>query len=73
MEPIRIIFTAIAVILIILILIQQKNSSLGSMMGQDAGDEMVQTRRGSDKILHTTTIALAVVFAGLGLWMMIAA
>ncbi len=67
----QIIFTAIAVLLIIIILLQQKSSALGSMMGQDSGDEIVQTRRGADKFLHQITIILALAFSGLGIYMMV--
>ena len=60
-------FTVVAVLFIIVVLMQQKNSTLGSMMGGDAGDEMVQTRRGADKWLHRITVALAIILVGGGL------
>ena len=66
----QIFFAIISVLLIIVILLQQKNSSLGSMMGQDAGDEMVQTRRGAEKFLHQATIVLAILFAAGGIYFM---
>jgi preprotein translocase subunit SecG len=33
-------------------------------MGQDAGDEMVQTRRGAELVLHRASILLAVLLLG---------
>ena len=63
-------FAIVSILLVGVILLQQKNSSLGSMMGGDAGDEMAQTRRGADKFLHILTIALAVLFVGGGLYAM---
>lgn len=65
-----VIYSILAFLLITVILLQQKNSSLGSMMGSDAGDEMAQTRRGTDKFLHNATIVLSLLFAlgGIG-WM----
>ena len=63
----QIFFTIVSVLLVLVILLQQKSSSLGSMMGADSGDEMVQTRRGADRFLHLATIALALAFAGGGL------
>lgn len=66
----QIFFTVVSVLLVIVILLQQKSSALGSMMGADSGDEMVQTRRGADRVLHYATITLAFLFAGGGLAMM---
>lgn len=63
MEPFTIFMIAISIVLIGVILIQQKSSSLGGMAGQDAGEEIAQTRRGAERILHQLTILLAVVFA----------
>lgn len=63
-------FIAISVLLIIVILLQQKSSSLGSMMGGDAGEEIVQTRRGADKFLYRATVILGVVFVGGGIYSM---
>ncbi len=57
-------FGIVCVLLVIVILLQQKNSSLGSMMGGDAGDEIAQTRRGADKFLHQATVTLGCLFAG---------
>ncbi len=67
----QIFFTTISVLLVVVILLQQKSSSLGSMMGADSGDELVQTRRGADKILHQATVALALAFSIGGIYAMI--
>ena len=64
------IYAVIAVLLIATILLQQKNSSLGSMMGQDAGDEIAQTRRGAEMFLHRCSIVFAVLFLGGGIFAM---
>jgi len=42
------------------------------MMGGDSGgEEMVQTRRGADKFLYRATLALAILFAGAGIYAMV--
>jgi protein translocase SecG subunit len=61
----------VSILLIGVILLQQKNSSLGAMAGQDAGEEMAQTRRGAEKFLHQMTIALAILFAVGGIYAML--
>ena len=66
----QIYFSTVSILLIIAILIQQKNSSLGSMMGGDGGDEIVQTRRGADKFLHHATVFLGTLFVGGGIYAM---
>ena len=60
----------LAVLLVISILLQQKESSLGSMAGQDRGEEIAKTRWGFESFLHNFTIILAVLFAAGGLWVM---
>jgi protein translocase SecG subunit len=57
-------YAIVAVLFIVSVIMQQKNSSLGSFMGQDAGDEMVQTRRGAELVLHRASILLAVLLLG---------
>jgi len=63
----EIFFALVSVLFIITVVLQQKNSGLGSMMGQDAGDEIVQTRRGAEVFLHRASIVLAVLFFGGGI------
>ena len=67
----KIFFTAVSVLLIVSIILQQKNSSLGSFMGQDAGDEIVQTRRGAEVFLHRASIVLSVLFLAGGMYKML--
>lgn len=54
----------ICVTLIGVVLLQTRNSGLGSTFG---GDSIYKTRRGLDKTLHQLTIGLAVLFAVLSL------
>lgn len=61
MSPFTIVMIVLAILLIGVILLQQKSSSLGAMAG-DTGDEIAQTRRGADQLLHRLTIVLAVIF-----------
>ncbi len=51
-----------ALILTILILLQQKGSGLGQVFG--GSSNVYATRRGLDKILHTLTIVISVLFFG---------
>jgi len=66
----KIFFLVVPILFILCVLLQQKNSTLGSMMGGSAGDEIAQTRRGADKFLHFTTIFLAALFLGGGIYKM---
>lgn len=56
--PIQIV---ISVLLIAVILIQQKGSGLGSAFGGESGN-LYSTKRGVEKILFYATIVLAVAF-----------
>ncbi len=51
-----------AFLFITVVLMQQKNSSLGSMMGADSDEDIVKTRRGAEQFLHTFTVVLAFLF-----------
>jgi preprotein translocase subunit SecG len=53
----------LAVLLIILVLIQQKGSGLGSLFGGD--DTVYRTKRGAEKVIFIATIVIAVLFFGL--------
>ena len=62
---INIVQIVISFLLIISIVLQARGSGLGSAFG---GESMVfRTKRGIEKILHTTSIILAVIFLGLSL------
>jgi len=66
----NIFFITVSVLFIIVILLQQKNSTLGSMMGGSSGDEIAQTRRGADKFLHKSTIILSLMLFGGAIYVM---
>jgi protein translocase SecG subunit len=51
----------IAILLAVSILLQHKNSSMGSMAGEDT--ENFSTKRGAEKVLHNASVVLAVLFA----------
>lgn len=55
----------LAILLIAVILMQQKGSGLGSAFGSDAG--MIGSLRGVDKRLFQITIILAILFFGVAL------
>lgn len=51
----------LAVVLIVLILMQQSDASLGAAFGSD--DSSIQrTRRGAERIVFMTTVGIAVLF-----------
>ena len=54
-----------AILLIILILIQNKGTGMGSAFG--GGDEIQRSKRGAEKGLYITTIILSAVFLGTAL------
>jgi protein translocase SecG subunit len=54
-------FIIVSILLVIVILLQQKHSGLGALMG-GSGEEIAQTRRGADKFLHQATVVLATLF-----------
>lgn len=64
-------YAAIGILFIVAVIMQQKNSSLGSFMGQDAGDEMAQTRRGAELFLHKASIGLAILLLAGGIYSMV--
>jgi preprotein translocase subunit SecG len=61
----NIIQIALSVVLVLVILLQQKGSGLGGVFG--GSSNIYSTKRGLDKILHFVTIAVAVLFFGLSL------
>jgi len=63
------IYLILAILFIVAVLLQQKNASLGSMMG-GGGDEIVATRRGADSFLHMASIFLSVLLIIGGLLVM---
>ena len=55
----------VSLVLIILILLQERSAGLSGIMGGESS--FYQTRRGLEKGIFVATIVLAVVFAGLSL------
>jgi protein translocase SecG subunit len=53
----------LSLLLIIGVLLQQSEASLGSAFGGDTLGGIQHTRRGAEKILFTATIVIAVLFA----------
>ena len=51
---------ALSILLIIVVLLQQKGAGLSGVFG--GSSNVYSTRRGIDKILHTATIVISVVF-----------
>ncbi len=56
---------AVSVILIVLIIIQQRGAALGAGFGGGSG-EVYSTKRGAQKKIHYATIAIATIFLVLG-------
>lgn len=57
--------TVISIILVVLVLLQQRGTALGSSFGQEGG--FYSTRRGIQKKLLLATIICGVIFVGLAL------
>ncbi len=55
----------VAILLILVIIIQQKGTGLGSAFGGDFG--IYRTKRGAEKLLFYATVALSVIFILLSL------
>ncbi len=58
---------AIATSIIVLILVQQRGTALGSAFGGEGGGGFYATRRGIQKKIFWATIVLGVAFIGLSL------
>jgi len=65
MNPINLAQIAVSIVLIALVLVQQRGSGLGSTFGQEGG--AYSTRRGVQKKIFWATIACAVLFIVLAL------
>ncbi len=55
---------AVSIILIVLVVIQQRGAALGAGFG--GGGEVYSTKRGAQKKIYYATIAIATVFLALG-------
>ena len=61
-----IIQVVLSILLMAVILIQQKGAGLGAAFG-GGGGSIATTKRGIDKILHHITIVISILFFALGL------
>lgn len=64
---ISIIQIVLAVIIITLILLQERSSGISGLLGGDGGS-FYQARRGMEKVIFYSTIVLIVVFLGVALY-----
>ena len=60
----------IAVILVVLILLQERSAGLSGIFGGESGG-FYQTRRGLEKTIFIATVVLAVLFVGLAVYQLI--
>lgn len=67
MRIITIIQAIISILIVILILLQERSAGLSGIFGGDGGGAFYQTRRGMEKVIFSLTIALAIVFLGLAI------
>lgn len=65
----QIIEVIVSVLLVAVILIQQRGTGLGGVFGGEGN--VYVARRGIEKSLFITTIILGVLFAGIGLWLIL--
>jgi protein translocase SecG subunit len=61
---------AISVLLVVLILLQERSAGLSGIFGGEGGG-FYQTRRGLEKIIFASTIILAVVFVALAIFQLV--
>jgi preprotein translocase subunit SecG len=60
----------VSVVLVILILLQERSAGLSGIFGGEGGG-FYQTRRGLEKIIFIATVVLAVVFVGLAVYQLV--
>lgn len=60
----------ISVILVVLILLQERSAGLSGIMGGEGGG-YYQTRRGLEKMIFYATIALTVIFVALAIYQLV--
>ena len=61
LQAFKIIQIVLAILLVIVVLMQQKSSGLGLAFGGDSN--VYRSRRGIEKFLHWTTVVMVVLFA----------
>lgn len=67
MKIIPIIQIIVSVVLVALILLQERSAGMSGILGGGDAGGVYQTRRGLEKIIFYGTIVLALVFAGLAI------
>ncbi len=60
----------VSVILVVLILLQERSAGLSGIFGGEGGG-FYQTRRGLEKLIFVATIVLAVIFVGLAVYQLV--
>lgn len=60
----------ISAVLVVLILLQERSAGLSGIFGGEGGG-FYQTRRGLEKIIFFSTIALLVIFVGLAIYQLV--
>jgi protein translocase SecG subunit len=61
----------LAVIIIGLILLQERSSGMSGLFGGGGDDSYYQTRRGMEKFVFIATIVGAVIFVALAVWQLL--
>lgn len=72
MKIITVIQAIISVLIVILILLQERSAGLSGIFGGGDGGAFYQTRRGMEKTIFASTIALAIIFLGLAIAQLLA-
>lgn len=62
----------VSVALVTLILLQERSAGLSGLFGGEGGAGFYQARRGLEKAVFVSTIILAVIFAALSIYQLIA-
>lgn len=68
---IAIIQIILAIIIIGLILLQERSSGMSGLFGGGGGEGYYQTRRGMEKFIFVGTIVAAVIFVALAVWQIV--
>jgi protein translocase SecG subunit len=68
---IAVIQIVLAIIIIGLILLQERSSGMSGLFGGGGGDGYYQTRRGMEKFIFIGTIVAAIIFVALDVWKLI--
>jgi protein translocase SecG subunit len=68
---IPIIQIVLAVVIIGLILLQERSSGMSGLFGGGGGDNYYQTRRGMEKFIFISTIVASVIFVALAIWQLV--